>query len=383
MDAPPSGDITNGPLRDEVVQREMEIARLEEGKSSDEEVRVKKREELRAMLRHEYDADPARWTRVSEWADAKPDAGREGKEVRKAEPAAKPEAAAPAPVGVAGDDAVAEAKAEAEGEGEGEDSAPINETDKCSWSARDRAVRPQSNFGTSNEEGRAARGDHFFKHGDKIREPWEGGKDSLRILEMFLARGEFGDVSHVINTRRDNRDEVMKSVRILGRSDEERQSQQSGLVDEVRMMMLVGGHVNVLQVLGCMMWKNEFLTFLEYVGNGRELVDIITKRELAVAADATAAECATALRRVLTLALQLARGLAHIHSRFVLHNDVRRAGGRRRAGEWGREERDSSVLVLSHVFLFREGGRRRDRSQTTRETRARRRPCRGFWRRRL
>ena len=138
--------------------------------------------------------------------------------------------------------------------------------------------------------------------------------------------GAFGDVSHVQNTRRGHRDEVMKSVRILGKSDAERRSEQSGLVDEVRMMMLVGGHVNVLQVLGCMMLtlqQLEFLTFLEYVGDGRELADVITKGELTVVADATTAECATALRRLLTLALQLARGLAHIHSRCVLHNDVK------------------------------------------------------------
>ena len=323
MDAPPSGDLTDGPLREEVRQREMEIARLEEGESSDEEARVK-REQLRALLRREYAADPARWTRVPEWADAKP-GGREG---GTGEGGEKPDNTKPDAVAVAGDDAVAEAKAEAKAEAE--DSPPIDEVDKRSWRVRYGAVQPQSNFGKSNAEGRAARGNHFFKPGDKIQEPWKGGKDAWRILVLFLARGAFGDVSHVKNTERGHRDEVMKSVRILGKSDAERRSEQSGLVDEVRMMMLVGGHVNVLQVLGCMMLtlqQLEFLTFLEYVGNGRELSDVITKGELTVVADATTAECATALRRLLTLALQLARGLAHIHSRCVLHNDVRGGGG--------------------------------------------------------
>ena len=336
----PSADITDGPLQDEVRKREDEIAQLL-GEASDEA-----REQLRALLRDEFCADPTRWTPgfVPEWkeADAPPPVGNET-------PAAKPDAAAPVGVvsisstsavafvmvAMAEADAMAEAEEMVEVEAMAVAEPPIDSKDKRSWNANDGAVRPTSNFGSSNEEGRAAqaRGDHIFKPGDKIRQRWTGGKNAWRILKTFLARGAFGDVSHVINTQRGDRDEVMKSVRILGKSEAERRKQQSPLVDEVRMMMRVGGHVNVLQVLGCMLWENEVLTFLEYAGNnGRELSDIIAKRELTVVADATAAKCAAVLRGLLTLALQLARGLAHIHWHCVLHNDVRGAAARRAAG---------------------------------------------------
>ena len=74
----------------------------------------------------------------------------------------------------------------------------------------------------------------------------------------------------------------------------------------------------------------------EFVDGGCELTQLIQPDgELGAAAAAAAGGGgglaaatadgggATAVRRVLTLALQLARALAHVHARGVMHNDVK------------------------------------------------------------
>ena len=168
-----------------------------------------------------------------------------------------------------------------------------------------------------------------FKHGQPLKELWRGGRDSRRKFVRYLRSGNFGDVSKVTNARRGDRVEALKTVKISGKTEDERRAEQSNLVDEVQVMLRVRGHRNVLQVLGCFLWVTEVLTFLEYVSGGCELADVIKRGELAVNGTAAAADDAptaerAVLRRVLALAQQMASGLAHIHECCVLHNDVRR-----------------------------------------------------------
>ena len=73
----------------------------------------------------------------------------------------------------------------------------------------------------------------------------------------FIARGNFGDVSRVVNRRRGDRDEALKAVRVKGKTEKERQQNQGLQVDEVRVMLHVSSHPHVLQVLGCVLWAYE------------------------------------------------------------------------------------------------------------------------------
>ena len=200
---------------------------------------------------------------------------------------------------------------------------PIRDEDKRSLRCRDGAFLPIVVYDTKSGMTALI---SLFKNGQPIKEPHEGGRDSWRVFEKTIGQGNYGDVAIVINVRRGRRSEALKSVRLQGKTEAERRAEQSNLIDEARNMLRVGGHTNVLQVLGVFLWSNEVLTFSELVDNGRELTDIIQGGELvarAAADDDVAAAERAALQRVLTLALQLARGLGHIHSRCVLHNDVR------------------------------------------------------------
>ena len=206
---------------------------------------------------------------------------------------------------------------------------PIRDEERSSWRCRDGVYLSMRNFMHiiihDCETGLADRV-RLFVENQPIKELYEGGRDSGRLYKVYIGQGNYGDIAIVINVRRGRRSEALKSVRLQGKTEAERRVEQSNLIDEARMMLRVGGHTNVLQVLGVFLWSNEVLTFLELVDNGRELTDIIEGGELvarAAADDDVAAAERAALRRVLTLALQLARGLAHIHSRCVLHNDVR------------------------------------------------------------
>ena len=220
-----------------------------------------------------------------------------------------------APTTPEGDDADADA--------EDADYPPIRDEDKRSLRCRDGAFLPIVVYDTKSGMTALI---SLFKNGQPIKEPHEGGRDSWRVFEKTIGQGNYGDVAIVINVRRGRRSEALKSVRLQGKTEAERRAEQSNLIDEARNMLRVGGHTNVLQVLGVFLWSNEVLTFSELVENGRELTDIIQGGELvarAAADDDVAAAERAALQRVLTLALQLARGLGHIHSRCVLHNDVR------------------------------------------------------------
>ena len=89
--------------------------------------------------------------------------------------------------------------------------------------------------------------------------PWPkpGGRDSGRDFGCFLVRGNYGDIATVVNRVSEERHgqiEVLKTVRLLGRTERARRGEQSALVDEVRTMLRVSAHLNVLQPLGCFLW---------------------------------------------------------------------------------------------------------------------------------
>ena len=58
-----------------------------------------------------------------------------------------------------------------------------------------------------------AQGEQLFRPGDRIKEPWDTGRDTGREHVSFIARGNFGDVSRVVNRLRGDREEALGGAR--------------------------------------------------------------------------------------------------------------------------------------------------------------------------
>ncbi|XP_048258042.1 fibroblast growth factor receptor 3-like isoform X2 [Haliotis rufescens] len=80
-------------------------------------------------------------------------------------------------------------------------------------------------------------------------------------------------------------------------------------------------HVNVVAYLGCVTASDPALMIMEYV-NGGDLLTYLRKRRPAKASEQTSSVEALTPKDMLSFALQIARGMAHIAAQKIIHRDV-------------------------------------------------------------
>ncbi|ESN92006.1 hypothetical protein HELRODRAFT_133386, partial [Helobdella robusta] len=162
---------------------------------------------------------------------------------------------------------------------------------------------------------------------------WEIPKDALR-LESLLGQGAFGKVMQgrlsldkissqsILNQRITDQSKPSTLVAVKMVKDVYNHEQVRSLLSELKIMMFIGSHVNIVNLLGAVttqLNRGLFYVVVEYCGSGC-LRDYLIKNKKYF--KKFVEKVVLTMRDLLSFSFQIARGMEYLASKKLIHRDL-------------------------------------------------------------